>query len=216
MNSRIHVGVVALLLAALLGVNGCGGGESTPARNPTTVTETVTEPTTPPPTAPAPSPTSPEPVSPRPTNPPTTADASAVVRAYFAAINAQDYRRAWDLGGKNLSGSYSAFADGFAGTAHDTVHILGTAGDTVSVRLEAAQANGSLRIYEGTYTVRGGTIVGADVHEVSGPERPPSPYYEDCNEARAAGAAPLLKGEPGYAPHLDRDGDGVACEPYPP
>ncbi|MFI8824398.1 excalibur calcium-binding domain-containing protein [Streptomyces sp. NPDC053431] len=218
MNRRTHVGASSLLLTALLGVSGCGGGESTPARNATTVTETVTEPATPPPpsTTPAPAPTSPEPVSPWPTNPPTTADASAVVRTYFAAINAKDYRRAWDLGGKNLSGSYSAFADGFAATAHDTVHILGTAGDTVSVRLEAAQADGSLRIYEGTYTVRGGTIVGADVHEVTRPERPPSPYYEDCDEARAAGAAPIHRGEPGYAPHLDRDGDGVACEPYPP
>lgn len=84
----------------------------------------------------------------------------------------------------------TAFADGFAATARDTVHILGTAGDTVSVRLEAAQADGSLRIYEGTYRVRDGTIVGADVHEVTGPERLPSPYYEDCDEARAAGAAP--------------------------
>ncbi|MBB1045197.1 excalibur calcium-binding domain-containing protein, partial [Dietzia sp. DQ11-44] len=30
--------------------------------------------------------------------------------------------------------------------------------------------------------------------------------------ARAAGAAPLMRGEPGYAPKLDRDNDGVACE----
>ncbi|MFF6775491.1 excalibur calcium-binding domain-containing protein [Streptomyces sp. NPDC012637] len=33
---------------------------------------------------------------------------------------------------------------------------------------------------------------------------------------RAAGATPIHKDEPGYAPHLDRDGDGVACETYPP
>ncbi|MDK1344185.1 excalibur calcium-binding domain-containing protein [Streptomyces sp. 378] len=38
-------------------------------------------------------------------------------------------------------------------------------------------------------------------------------YYDNCDEARAAGAAPLFVGEPGYGPHLDRDGDGVACEP---
>ncbi|MFN0046964.1 MAG: excalibur calcium-binding domain-containing protein [Sphingorhabdus sp.] len=31
---------------------------------------------------------------------------------------------------------------------------------------------------------------------------------------RAAGKAPLLRGQPGYAQHLDRDDDGVACEPY--
>lgn len=37
-------------------------------------------------------------------------------------------------------------------------------------------------------------------------------YYKNCTAARAAGAAPLHVGEPGYATHLDRDGDGVACE----
>ncbi|MEU0964833.1 excalibur calcium-binding domain-containing protein [Streptomyces sp. NPDC005917] len=39
-----------------------------------------------------------------------------------------------------------------------------------------------------------------------------STYYSNCSEARAAGAAPLYRGDPGYAAHLDRDGDGVACE----
>ena len=38
--------------------------------------------------------------------------------------------------------------------------------------------------------------------------------YRNCSEARAAGAAPLSRGEPGYGAHLDRDGDGIACEPY--
>ena len=38
--------------------------------------------------------------------------------------------------------------------------------------------------------------------------------YSSCKAARAAGAAPLHIGEAGYGPHLDRDGDGVACEPY--
>ncbi len=37
-------------------------------------------------------------------------------------------------------------------------------------------------------------------------------YYKNCAAARAAGAAPIHAGEPGYARHLDRDGDGVACE----
>jgi hypothetical protein len=39
-----------------------------------------------------------------------------------------------------------------------------------------------------------------------------STYYANCSAARAAGAAPVYAGEPGYAPHLDRDGDGVGCE----
>ena len=37
-------------------------------------------------------------------------------------------------------------------------------------------------------------------------------YYANCSEARAAGAAPLRRGELGYRPAMDRDGDGVACE----
>ncbi|WP_324193686.1 excalibur calcium-binding domain-containing protein [Nocardia otitidiscaviarum] len=40
----------------------------------------------------------------------------------------------------------------------------------------------------------------------------PSAYYRSCAEARAAGAAPLHRGDPGYRSGLDRDGDGVACE----
>lgn len=37
-------------------------------------------------------------------------------------------------------------------------------------------------------------------------------YYANCDEARAAGAAPLHRGDPGYSSKLDRDDDGVACE----
>ncbi len=36
--------------------------------------------------------------------------------------------------------------------------------------------------------------------------------YPNCSAARAAGAAPIRRGQRGYGPHLDRDGDGIACE----
>lgn len=36
--------------------------------------------------------------------------------------------------------------------------------------------------------------------------------YPNCAAARAAGAAPIYAGQPGYSGKLDRDGDGVACE----
>lgn len=39
-----------------------------------------------------------------------------------------------------------------------------------------------------------------------------SVYYANCTAARAAGAAPVYEGTPGYAPHLDRDRDGIGCE----
>jgi hypothetical protein len=50
------------------------------------------------------------------------------------------------------------------------------------------------------------------------PSEPPAPptteavRYRDCFEAWLAGALPLRRGDPGYGPHLDRDGDGEACE----
>jgi hypothetical protein len=39
-----------------------------------------------------------------------------------------------------------------------------------------------------------------------------SVYYPNCKAARAAGAAPIYAGQPGYRPGLDRNGNGVACE----
>ena len=38
--------------------------------------------------------------------------------------------------------------------------------------------------------------------------------FANCAEARAVGAAPVHRGDPGYGPHLDRDDDGIGCEPY--
>ena len=37
-------------------------------------------------------------------------------------------------------------------------------------------------------------------------------YYKNCAAARAAGVAPLHRGDPGYRAGLDRDDDGIACE----
>ncbi|MFJ8074720.1 excalibur calcium-binding domain-containing protein [Streptomyces sp. NPDC096176] len=46
------------------------------------------------------------------------------------------------------------------------------------------------------------------------PKTKPKVSYANCDAVRAAGAAPIHEGEPGYGSHLDRDGDGVGCEPY--
>ncbi|QUT08044.1 excalibur calcium-binding domain-containing protein [Sphingobium phenoxybenzoativorans] len=47
-------------------------------------------------------------------------------------------------------------------------------------------------------------------------KRPPKAgdYWDGCNDARAAGAAPIYRGEPGYREGMDGDGDGIACEAY--
>lgn len=44
------------------------------------------------------------------------------------------------------------------------------------------------------------------------PAPPADVYYPNCAAARAAGAAPLHRGQPGYRSGLDRDHDGIACE----
>ncbi|MEU9034206.1 excalibur calcium-binding domain-containing protein [Streptomyces sp. NPDC048352] len=37
-------------------------------------------------------------------------------------------------------------------------------------------------------------------------------YYKSCDAARAAGVAPMRRGQPGYREGLDRDKDGIACD----
>jgi hypothetical protein len=52
-----------------------------------------------------------------------------------------------------------------------------------------------------------------DIEPAADVEPEPVPvYYENCDAARAAGAAPVRLGDPGYAGHLDGDSDGVGCE----
>lgn len=47
---------------------------------------------------------------------------------------------------------------------------------------------------------------------VETPKAEENVYYKNCTAARNAGAAPVRRGNPGYASHLDRDGDGIGCE----
>jgi hypothetical protein len=90
-----------------------------------------------------------------------------VVLAYYSAINHHEYRRAWRLGGRNLSQSYAKFSSGFSGTDHDTVRVLSVSGDLVNIRLTATQTDGNLKIFQGTYTVRRGHIVRSSISPAS-------------------------------------------------
>jgi Excalibur calcium-binding domain len=53
---------------------------------------------------------------------------------------------------------------------------------------------------------------GPNAGQSTEPQSNGSVYYPNCAAARAAGAAPLYRGQPGYGRHLDRDDDGKACE----
>lgn len=60
-----------------------------------------------------------------------------------------------------------------------------------------------------------GRITCRDYPKTPRPQKTPDKagvYYANCDAARRNGAAPVYRGEPGYGSHLDRDGDGVACE----
>ncbi|HEY2520898.1 MAG TPA: hypothetical protein VGJ19_12345 [Streptosporangiaceae bacterium] len=95
-----------------------------------------------------------------------TDDPASVVDAYFAAINAHDYRQAWALGGSNSGvSSYDQFVTGFATTSHDAVTVLATAGDVATAQLVAEQDDGSTKTFAGTYTVTGGVITGFHVEQ---------------------------------------------------
>lgn len=53
-------------------------------------------------------------------------------------------------------------------------------------------------------------VVPADTPLAQNPA--PALAFQTCADARAAGYRNMHRGAPGYSDHLDRDGDGIACE----
>ena len=89
-----------------------------------------------------------------------------VVREYFAAINGHHYLLAYRL--RNESGeSYADFVAGFEGTARDIVTIRSVKGDVVAATLVARQTDGTVKTFQGTYTVANGVIISSNVSQVS-------------------------------------------------
>jgi len=93
-----------------------------------------------------------------PASSPAVPSPSAVVESYVAAINAHDWRRVWDLGGKNLGQTYSQMVAGYRSTAHDVLASIHAHGDKVTVRLLARETNGTVQTYRVSYVVRDGVI----------------------------------------------------------
>lgn len=118
--------------------------------------------------APAPAP-SPAPAAPQPGG----AEAAAVVRSYYGAINAGQYPRAyalWGDGGRASGQSASQFAHGYGDTSRITVNtgepgrVEGAAGSryvTVPVAVEAIHHDGSIHHFDGTFTLRRSVVDGA-------------------------------------------------------
>jgi hypothetical protein len=150
--------------AAVFGAKAKGAAAGAPSsRTGTTANRAAVSP------APSAFPTTPSPSATNSASPASTPPASgpaATVDAYFAAITVGDYTKAWQLGGQNLGPSYAAFVSGFQGTAKDTVTILSVAGDVVTARLLAYQTDGTVKTYQGTYTVQNGEIAQSNIQQV--------------------------------------------------
>ena len=99
------------------------------------------------------------PVNPAPSGP------AATVQAYVAAINAHDYPQAWNLGGNHTGQPYSMFVQGYSGTAHDSLTVLSVSGNVVTAQLTATQTDGTVKTYQGTYTVSNGIITIFDIRQ---------------------------------------------------
>jgi hypothetical protein len=114
--------------------------------------------------------TSPDSTSPDSTSP---AAAAEVIRRYYAAINAWEFHRAYELwgdSGKASGQSYDSFVAGFAETASVEVEVgrpgrvEGAAGSRfveVPVVIRAVLKNGERQRFEGAYTLRRVVVEGA-------------------------------------------------------
>ena len=114
---------------------------------------------------------------PMPAAEPTPDDAIAVVRAYYAAIDARQYPRAYALwsGGGSASGqSPEQFAAGFADTTDVVVEpgapgrldaAAGSRFIEVPVSVRATRDDGSVHRYAGSYTLRRAVVDGATAEQ---------------------------------------------------
>src|SRR6266487_1352990 len=212
--------LIVCMLMLVLGAGQCSPGQSNPSTEHTT--STAQETTTAAPTSEA---VSTEP--PTTEAPPTTNISSeTVVRSYFDAINARNYRKAWRLGGKNFGQSYTNFVQGFADTDHDTLTVLKVNGSSVTIKLVATHIDGQQASLGGTYIVRQGEIVAAHVARVSAPPAtgppsgvgcdqsypdfciPPPPPDLDCADIGVNNFTVL----PPDPHHFDADHDRIGCE----
>lgn len=98
-----------------------------------------------------------------------TVPVAQTVIAYYDALNRGDFPTAWNLGGQRLAkgGTYASYTKGFATTSWAALTVTSVRGSTVHVDLSARQADGSMRIFAGSYTVSGGVITGANMKRLS-------------------------------------------------
>ncbi len=101
--------------------------------------------------------------------------ARSTVDAYFRAINATNYRTAYDLGGHNFNSSYASFRAGFENTASDEWDITGVSGNRVYLTLTAYNLDCTTQVWRGYYVVTAGELSSA---HLTGGRFQPSRYCD--------------------------------------
>ncbi|SFA84579.1 Endonuclease YncB, thermonuclease family [Amycolatopsis marina] len=148
-----------------------------------------------------------------------TVDSSGRTLAYLTLADGSDYSTT------ALTAGYAKYvADGVASTTATTLKAAESAARKAGDGLWGKPCNGTIDAPPPPPTTvqppRQEVTVPEPV-ETRKPEPQPQPepepepqaaYYPNCSAARAAGAAPLYRGDAGYRSGLDRDDDGVACE----
>ena len=98
------------------------------------------------------------------------------------------------------------------GTKDRLTHRVGLVQNDINVRAQQAAEAERARQAAAAEQARQAAAAQQAQQQQAFVTQPQQGGYRNCSEARAAGAAPLYRGQAGYSPRLDRDGDGVACE----
>lgn len=94
-----------------------------------------------------------------------------VVQQYYSYINAKDFSSAWAMGGRNIGGSdYHGWVAGYSTTSWVDLSTWDyyPGYNAVGVTITATQTDGTMRIYQGSYTVSNGVITSASIAQTSG------------------------------------------------
>ena len=114
---------------------------------------------------------------------------------------------------ENIAPAQAAIANvADQGTKDRLTHRVGLVQNAITVREQQAAEAERARQAAAAEQARQATAAQQAQQQQAFVTQPQQGSYRNCSEARAAGAAPLYRGQPGYCARLVRDGDGIACE----
>ena len=114
---------------------------------------------------------------------------------------------------ENIAPAQAAIANvADQGTKDRLTHRVGLVQNAITLREQQAAEAERARQAAAAEQARQAAAAQQAQQQQAFASQPQQGAYRNCREARAAGAAPLHRGDPGYSPRLDRDGDGIACE----